>query len=162
MMYSIIESEKDTSILRTKLRNYLRSAAAELVDTTVTNDQIEAGIERNVRQISSPWFRFFLFYDPVPALMQVKCPVLALNGEKDLQVPARVNLEGIKRAVDQGGNSRVTTTMLPDLNHLFQHASTGSPAEYAKIEETFAPEVLAIINDWIYSELRLKKNSVDR
>lgn len=161
-MYSIIESEKDTSILRTKLRNYLRSAAAELVDTTVTNDQIEAGIERNVRQISSPWFRFFLFYDPVPALMQVKCPVLALNGEKDLQVPARVNLEGIKRAVDQGGNSRVTTTMLPDLNHLFQHASTGSPAEYAKIEETFAPEVLAIINDWIYSELRLKKNSVDR
>jgi len=161
-MYSIVESEKDTSILRAKLRSYLRSAATELGDTSAAKEQIEAGIERTAMQISSPWFRFFLFYDPVPALTRVKCPVLALNGEKDLQVPARVNLEGIKRAADQGGNSRVTTTMLPDLNHLFQHASTGSPAEYAKIEETFAPEALAIINDWIHSVLRLKKNNVDR
>ena len=152
-MYSIIESEKDTSRLKDKLRKFLRSASAELEDTTATKAQTEAGIERTVQQISSPWFRFFLFYDPVPALTRVKCPVLALNGEKDLQVPARVNLEGIKRAVAEGGNSQVTSTMLPDLNHLFQHAVTGSPSEYARIEETFAPEALTIIRDWIYLRL---------
>lgn len=131
----------------------MRSASAELEDSTTMEDQKEAGIERTVQQISSPWFRFFLFYDPVPALTRVKCPVLALNGEKDLQVPARVNLEGIKRALAEGGNSQVTSTMLPDLNHLFQHAVTGSPSEYARIEETFAPEALTIIRDWIYLRL---------
>lgn len=82
--------------------------------------------------------------------------MLALNGEKDLQVPARVNLEGIKLAVTEGRNSQVTTTMMPGLNHLFQHATTGSPTEYARIEETFAPEALSTINDWIHSTLRLK------
>ena len=155
-MYSIIESEKDTSLLKDKLRKFMRSASAELGDTTVTEDQREAGIERSVQQISSPWFRFFLFYDPVPALEKVRCPLLALNGEKDLQVPARVNLEGIKLAVLQGGNSHVTATMLPDLNHLFQHATTGSPVEYARIEETFAPEALSTIKVWIHSTLQLK------
>jgi len=155
-MYAIVESESDTSVLKEKLREFLRTASAELNDTTGKREQNEAAIERSVQVLTSPWFRFFLSYDPLPALKKARCPVLALNGEKDLQVPARVNLEGIKLAVTEGRNSQVTTTMMPGLNHLFQHATTGSPTEYARIEETFAPEALSTINDWIHSTLRLK------
>lgn len=155
-MYSIIESEKDTALTRTRLRRLLMDSSGEIGDSTATKEQQAAGIERSIRQIMSPWFRFFLSYDPRPALRKVRCPVLALNGEKDLQVPARVNLEGIRLATQQGGNTRVTATMLPGLNHLFQHAATGSPAEYPAIEETFAPEALSMMNDWLHSVLRLK------
>ncbi len=155
-MFSIVESEKDTSLLKDKLASLLRDAVAEERDTTLTEEQQEAGIKQTIQQITSPWFRFFLFYDPVPALRTVKCPVLALNGEKDLQVPARVNLDGIKVALTQGGNSRVVATMMPGLNHLFQHATTGSPTEYASIEETFAPEALSTIKDWIHDTLHVK------
>jgi fermentation-respiration switch protein FrsA (DUF1100 family) len=79
----------------------------------------------------------------------VKCPVLALNGEKDLQVAADINLPAIEKAVKSGGNQSVKTISFPGLNHLFQHCKTGLPSEYGEIEETFSPEVLKIIADWI-------------
>jgi biotin carboxylase len=75
--------------------------------------------------------------------------VLALNGEKDLQVAADVNLPAIVKALKSGGNKAVTMMKLPELNHLFQHCKTGLPAEYGEIEETFSPEVLKIMSDWI-------------
>ena len=65
-------------------------------------------IQTQVRQVNSPWFRFFLTYDPVPALRLVSVPVLAINGELDLQVPPRQNLPVIERALREGGNSDVT------------------------------------------------------
>ena len=92
-------------------------------------------------------------YDPRPTLQKVKCPVLAINGEKDLQVPPKENLAAIEQALKAGGNSDFTLKELPDLNHLFQHAETGSLTEYSKIEETFAPEALQIIGDWIKSRI---------
>jgi len=76
--------------------------------------------------------------------------VLALNGEKDLQVAADINLPSIEKALGSGGNKAVTTIKLPELNHLFQHCKTGLPAEYGEIEETFSPEVLKIMSDWIH------------
>lgn len=155
-MYSIVESESDTGVMRQKLTSFLRSAVKESEDGSASDKAREEGIARTVQQLSSPWFRFFLFYDPVPALMKVDCPVLALNGTKDLQVPFRVNLEGIERAVKEGGNSRVTIRELPGLNHLFQRAETGAPSEYVKIEETFAPEALTEIREWIRSVVKMK------
>jgi len=155
-MYSIVESESDTSAIRQNLAAFLKKAIEEMGDNSASDQAKEAGIARTVQQISSPWFRFFLFYDPLPALRKVRCPVLALNGAKDLQVPSRVNLEGIDQAVKEGGNSRVTVRELPELNHLFQHATTGSPAEYVKIEETFAPEALSTIREWIQSVVDMK------
>lgn len=92
-------------------------------------------------------------YDPRPTLQKVKCPVLAINGEKDLQVPPKENLAAIEQALKAGGNSDFTLKELPDLNHLFQHSETGSLTEYSKIEETFAPEALQIIGDWIKSRI---------
>jgi hypothetical protein len=99
--------------------------------------------------LSSPWFSGFLDYDPVPALQKIRCPVLALNGEKDLQVPAKQNLPLIHKALQGAGNVDFETQELPGLNHLFQHCLTGSPVEYGPIEETIAPEALQIIADWL-------------
>ena len=86
---------------------------------------------------------------PSTALAKVRCPVLALIGEKDLQVPPRENLLQIESTLKAAGNARVTVKELPGLNHLFQTCKTGAPSEYAEIEETIAPSALAVITDWI-------------
>jgi len=93
--------------------------------------------------------RYFLDYDPAPALAKTKCPVLALYGSKDLQVPAAQNLPVLKKALAEGGNKDVQAEELPDLNHLFQHAKSGSPNEYGGIEETMAPAVIDEVSGWI-------------
>jgi fermentation-respiration switch protein FrsA (DUF1100 family) len=95
------------------------------------------------------WFRYFIMTDPSIYWKKVKCPVLALDGEKDLQVAADENLPSIEKALKSSGNKSVKIVMLPDLNHLFQHCKTGLPSEYGTIEETFSPEALKIITDWI-------------
>lgn len=99
--------------------------------------------------LSSQWFRYFLSFDPAPYLEQVKVPVLAMNGELDLQVPAKENLDAIAKAIGSNGNTELTTVPLPGLNHLFQTATTGSPNEYGQIEETFSPTALRIIASWV-------------
>jgi fermentation-respiration switch protein FrsA (DUF1100 family) len=96
---------------------------------------------------ASPWFRFFLDYDPVPVLRQVKCSVLAIDGSLDLQVPPKEDLAAIKTALT--GTRDVTVAELPGLNHLFQTAKTGAPSEYGEIEETIAPAALVLIGDWV-------------
>ena len=98
---------------------------------------------------TSPWFLEFISYDPVPALMKTKCPVLALNGGNDLQVPPKQDLAAIHKALQDGGNKDFQTTEMPGLNHLFQHSATGSPSEYGTIEETFSPEALELMTTWV-------------
>lgn len=106
-------------------------------------------IKLQVTQITNPWMQYFIKYNPVPALEKVKCPVLAINGAKDLQVPPKENLESIEKALKKGGNSKVTIKELPNLNHLFQECKTGSPSEYATIEQTFSPIALTEILKWL-------------
>src|SRR5262249_44973911 len=105
--------------------------------------------ETQLARLRSPWMRFFLTYDPAPTLRRLRCPVLAINGEKDVQVPARENLKAIEEALRDGGNRDFRTQSLPGLNHLFQTASTGSISEYSKIEETMSPVALDEITQWI-------------
>jgi pimeloyl-ACP methyl ester carboxylesterase len=119
-------------------------------------DQSKKNIDAQLRQIGSPWFRFFLTHDPRPTLAQVRCPVLALCGQNDLQVAPRENLTAIEQALKSGGNARVTIQELPGLNHLFQTSATGLPADYARIDETIAPSVLSLIGDWITGQLAAK------
>lgn len=102
-----------------------------------------------MKMLNSPWFRYFLEYDPAAALRKVKCPVLALNGEKDRQVPPKQNLPAIRKALQEGGNQHFETVELPGLNHLFQTAKTGGVSEYAQIEETISPVALEKIASWI-------------
>jgi len=105
----------------------------------------------------TPWFRSFIAYDPAPTLAKLRCPVLVLNGELDLQVLPDQNLPAIEKALAKN-RRRVTVHRLLGLNHLFQHAKSGSLEEYATIEETIAPEVLAIIGDWIRAQTKGKKH----
>lgn len=117
----------------------------------------EAQLAAQAKALTSPWFRSFLTYDPASALRRVKCPVLALDGARDLQVSPRQNLTAIRNALDEGGNMNVETHEFPGLNHLFQTAETGLPSEYAQIEETIAPAVLERITRWVLKTEELKK-----
>lgn len=100
-------------------------------------------------RLGDPWMQYFLAFDPRPTLGKVKCPVLAVNGELDLQVIPDQNLPAIEKALAAGGNKAVTTKVFPKLNHLFQHSKTGAPSEYGQIEETFAPVALEFITEWV-------------
>lgn len=110
---------------------------------------IRSALELASETLLSRWFRYFLAYDPRPTLAKVTCPVLALNGEKDAQVPSKANLDAVAAALKEGGNKDATTREMPGLNHLFQTCKTGLPGEYALIEETFAPAALEEISSWV-------------
>ncbi|HEX3148646.1 MAG TPA: alpha/beta hydrolase [Gemmataceae bacterium] len=111
--------------------------------------KVQDAAAASVGALATPWFKFFLNYDPDPTLKKVKCPVLAINGEKDLQVPPKENLAGIEKSLKAGGNMDVTVKEFPNLNHLFQTSKTGLPSEYGKIEETMSLAVLEMIAEWI-------------
>jgi len=135
----LVEQEKDEAVLREKLKAELKDAPAAQFDIVY-------------KQLTSPWYRYFLTYDPAPALRKVTCPVLALNGEKDTQVPSKLNLPAIRQALQEGGNRHFETDELAGLNHLFQHCKTGAVGEYQGIEETFAPEAMEKIATWILAQ----------
>ena len=116
--------------------------------------QDETQVQAAVDQVLNPWMRYFLSFDPRPALVAIKVPVLALNGELDVQVDVDQNLTAIAAALEKGGNRNVTVHRLPKHNHLFQRAKTGLVNEYTTIEETLSPEVLDLIRDWVLSVTR--------
>lgn len=133
------------------------AVAKDSILATVPNDRraaAEAQIGQAMPELLSPWFRYFLQYDPRPALRRVHVPVLALGGSLDLQVPAREDLAAIDTALRAGGNRDYRVEELPKLNHLFQTATTGAPSEYATIEETVAPAALDTIATWINAHFR--------
>jgi fermentation-respiration switch protein FrsA (DUF1100 family) len=140
--YVIVRQEKDPAALEAKLDDLVQNTSAGAALPP-------AAVQAQVRLLVSPWFRFFLDYDPVPTLQKTLCPLLALNGEKDLQIPPKENLAKIQKALQDAGNHDFQTTELPGLNHLFQHAPTGSPTEYGGILETMAPEALNAVSDWV-------------
>jgi len=103
---------------------------------------------------ANPWYRYFLLYDPEPALRKVHCPVLALFGEKDLQVPPKQNQPPVSKAIEAAGNPKSRIEVFAGLNHLFQTADTGAVSEYASIKETLAPQVLELIGAWIHEVVK--------
>ena len=137
---TLIEQEPDVSSLERKLRELLKDN-----NPGMPPERIEAGVER----FSSPWFRFSLQYNPVRALEKVNCPVLALFGEKDAQVPPAGNAEAIRKVLAKSNHAGSGVEVLPNLNHFFQTCETGSPVEYGKLEETLSPSAMKKIRDWI-------------
>ncbi len=149
-LYEIILNSGDDASLEEKLENYLKQSFNEMPESEQPQGiSIDDYSGRVAKQLSSPWMLYFVRYDPAPALKKVRCPVLAINGSKDLQVDAEMNLTAIKDALAKGGNKNVTTKELTGLNHLFQECKTGLPSEYAQIEQTFSPDALKVISDWI-------------
>lgn len=144
-IFSIILTETDSAKKIDRLQKTLTNGMYFML-----NDEQKTAVDNQVKTVNNVWFKFFLQYDPYPALVKLQCPVLALNGEKDLQVPAKPNLAAIEKALTEGRNKNFKTMELPGLNHLFQTCETGAIAEYAQIEETISPTVLEILRDWIW------------
>ena len=153
-IYSILKKIDDEEKAAKKIRKILEKEAKKIPDQERGDHKLKRyEIDAQVKTSVSPWFRNFVNFDPQPYLKSVSCPVLALNGELDLQVAANENLLEIEKAMIIGANPNYKVMEIPGLNHLFQHATTGSPAEYATIEETFSKEVLMIIERWILEEV---------
>ena len=155
-IFEMVINSENTDTLKINLTCVLKEARKN--DTS--NNDIPGGMSEDefiayqVNQITSPWMQYFIKYDPAIILEKVKCSVLAVNGEKDLQVTPKENLSALSNALKKGGNKKVTLMEFPNLNHLFQECTTGSPIEYATIEQTFSPLVLEEITKWILSKTK--------
>lgn len=150
--FSIITGTKDDAQMKKELEAFLTKETAQLPESELPPGATRASlVNQQMQSLSDPWMIYFLRSDPRPFLQKVKCPVLALNGSRDLQVPPEEDLAAIKAALEAGGNKQVTVKELPGLNHLFQECVTGSPDEYATIEQTFSPLALQDISTWINS-----------
>ena len=154
-LYEMVIASDDTTKLRDDLTSQLDEMLNNATSNTLPNGMSkEEYISLQVNQIINPWMLYFMKYDPAPTLEKVKCPVLAVNGEKDLQVPPKENLAAIKVALTKGGNKNFSTIEFPNLNHLFQECKTGSPLEYSAIEQTFSPLALSEITKWIKAQTK--------
>lgn len=148
IIYKYIDEIKNTDSLRIVLTNFVKAKMQE--STKLPSDKAAQEMaESQINQIMSPWMLNFLRYNPAPTLEKVKCPVLAINGSKDLQVPADINLQTIEKALKKAGNKKYVVKELAGLNHLFQECKTGSPNEYAEIEQTISPVALETMLQWI-------------
>jgi pimeloyl-ACP methyl ester carboxylesterase len=148
-LFAVLKKESDNKKASEKMTALYKQI---LLKKKTTPEDIEKSLKQvqaSLNPAGLTWLRYFIMTDPAAYWKKVKCPVLALNGEKDLQVAADENLPAIEKALRSGGNTSYKTIKLPELNHLFQHCKTGLPAEYGEIEETFSPEALKIITDWI-------------
>lgn len=154
-LYDILLSENDSAATSAQLREVFEKAYNEMTDAEKTEiGDKDIFMERQFGMMQSPWFKYFLAYDPYETLTKVGCPVLALNGAKDLQVPPKENLAMIEKAFKESGKENYKLVELPGLNHLFQTAKTGSPMEYSTIEETISPSALNVMKDWILETIK--------
>lgn len=152
-VFDIVKKSTGPENLNADLTKYIGQALKENPNAAkpagMSDDDF---VQLQVSQITTPWMQYFIKYNPAQDLEKVTCPVLALNGEKDLQVPPKENLEAIKKALSKGGNKKSTIIELPNLNHLFQECKTGSPTEYATIEQTISPTALVEILNWLRAQ----------
>lgn len=139
------EAQAQAMQLNSKIYGILKDNSLNEAEARNAISSIASGLENSV----TPWFRYFINFNPQDYLSKVKCPVLAINGGKDIQVSAQENLAGIVSTMQTAGNDQVTTHVFDDMNHLFQTAESGNLDEYARLEETISPKVMMTISDWI-------------
>lgn len=140
----LLDEALDEDVRRERLRTLIENAP-----TLASTEDAEGEIALAMNMLETPWVRWFAAHDPAPVLEELRIPILALNGSLDLQVPAGPNLEAISAALKRAGNEQFVVREFEGLNHLFQHSATGLVAEYGRIEETFAVEVLEVMGEWI-------------
>jgi len=144
------EADLQAACLKT-MKQWISNTDPEIVNEIglgAEKDQVET-VNLIVKEFSKPWFRYFLKFDPQPYLQKLKCKVLALNGDKDIQVIASQNIPGIEAALKKSKSPAYETHILPGLNHLFQHCKTCDVKEYGSLEETFSEDVMKMMAEWI-------------
>ena len=120
------------------------------------NTYAETQVNATLRLARSPWFKYFIDYNPAKDLAKVRCPVLAIFGELDMQVDPVLNSNRMQRALEQGKNKDHTVHTFPKTNHLFQKAETGNPTEYATLAKEFGPGVLDTVSQWILKRVKIE------
>lgn len=151
---AIVTSPKSESEIREELtKHYNDFLRPILISLNVPEKNINTFIDSQVRKSVKPWSRYFLQYNPADEIEKLQIPVLSLNGSKDTQVNAKINQEGIRKALIKGGNKDYKIVELENLNHFFQECETGKMDEYRKIEQTFSPTALKEISDWIMKRI---------
>lgn len=123
----------------------------ENIQAQIVDKEMYAGMtaQQVIAQRKNTWLRYYMNYDPLPTLKLVKCPVLMMFGELDMQVLPSQNSDVMKNALINAGNKQVEVITIPKANHLFQEAVTGSPTEYATLKKEFAPGFLEAIKGWL-------------
>lgn len=158
--YQIIKNEKNNSLVRIKIEEYFNERLANATGQNKNDlENAKISILARLNEITSPWFRRFLVFDPATILFHTRIPVLGLWGKYDQQVPAYQSLEPISNALQMAKNKNFNLMTFDKLNHLFQYSETGSVDEYAKIEETFSNQVLEVLKDWILKQSVAKIDS---
>ncbi|MCT4700167.1 alpha/beta hydrolase family protein [Tenacibaculum haliotis] len=152
---AIVTSNKSTSEIKKELtahyNNFIRPILTSL---NVPEKNINAFIKNQLKTSLKPWSRYFLQYNPADEIEKLKIPVLSLNGSKDTQVNAKINQEGIRKALIKGGNKAYKIVELENLNHFFQECETGRMDEYRKIEQTISPKVLELVSSWVLNVVK--------
>jgi pimeloyl-ACP methyl ester carboxylesterase len=147
------------SMLIADLRRSFESTTPEQRSALGNIDStIAARAEVKMAQIHSPWFRQFILFDPAENLRGMRCPVLALFGSLDTQVPPAQNQTRMEKLFSESGNRAALCKLIPGANHLFQAAQTGSPMEYGSLKKEFAPGVLESISQWMLKVKNSKEN----
>ena len=150
-IFSFLKEEPDINAsyipLDQMIEKYLTTECQENVSSCISFTPLNK--KRMIKLLNTNWFRHFLNLDPISYLKQITAPVLAINGERDLQVSAEENLRAIEKGLKEGGNPNYTILSVPHLNHLLQTCKTGSIQEYAHIQETISPIVLDAISGWL-------------
>ena len=147
---AIVTSDKSESEIEKELTTHYNDFLRPILTSlNVPDDKINLFIESQLKSSLKPWSRYFLQYNPADEIEKLQIPVLSLNGSKDFQVDAKINQEGIRKALVKGGNKDFKILELDNLNHLFQECETGRMDEYRKIEQTFSPIALKEISNWI-------------
>lgn len=151
LAYNVLKTETESSKIKSEVKLAINKFKKELEEKSSPYAMYisDAMINQLSSQIASPWLSTFIITEPKNYLEKTNCPILALNGSKDLQVLPKLNLGGINKALKTANNKDVTIKELEDLNHLFQTAKTGSVQEYSQIEETFSLVALKEISNWI-------------
>lgn len=145
---TILEAAPEVS-LETLVDAAMQRLGELLPEELLSDESLRTSVNAGISRMNTRWFRFFLTYEPATSLQKVKCPVLAINGEKDVQVDPKLSLPGIAAALEKGGNTHFRTIEFPAMNHLLQTCTTGGLNEYQTIEETISPVALQTITDWI-------------
>lgn len=147
IIYDIIEENENPEIGIKALMDTVRSSYSDKGYDDSIIDDILRNLGSSINEPSYDWFRYFIMSDPQNFLSLIGCPVLAINGSKDCQVLADINIKSIRSGLENNKNADIR--IYPGLNHLFQHCETGLVNEYSQIEETISPEVLEDIAAWI-------------
>ena len=143
-IFSIIKEEANDSVAAEKLRSAYTMNRYHLL-----SPEQKKNIDTRINDLLTPYFKDIIKCDPSPFLQNVKCPVLAITGKKDLQASPTINLAAMDEAFKSGGNKNYKLIELPGINHMMQTCKKGTISEYANIEETISPLVLNTISQWI-------------